>query len=40
MRRKAIMAALLLTMTFLTGCAKDSKDNVVTITNVSYDPTR
>ena len=40
MRRKAIMAVLLLTMTFLTGCAKDGKDNVVTITNVSYDPTR
>mgnify|MGYP000822580768 CR=1 FL=1 len=40
MKKRAIIAVFLFVLCFLTGCAKDSKDGTITITNVSYDPTR
>ena len=40
MKKRAIIAVFLFVLCFLTGCAIDSKDGTITITNVSYDPTR
>ena len=40
MKKRANIAVFLFVLCFLTGCAKDSKDGTITITNVSYDPTR
>ena len=40
MKRRLIIAAVLSSMMVLTACSGKSDDGTITITNVSYDPTR
>mgnify|MGYP004570142213 CR=1 FL=1 len=40
MKKKRILLGLLAVMLILPGCGKKTEDGTVTITNVSYDPTR
>lgn len=40
MKKKLILLGLLAVMLILPGCGKKAEDGTVTITNVSYDPTR
>ena len=40
MKKRLIIAAVLSSMMVLTACSGKSDDGTITITNVSYDPTR
>lgn len=40
MKKKMAVTALLVAATFITGCGSSADDGTITITNVSYDPTR
>ena len=40
MKKRLIIAAVLSSMMVFTACSGKSDDGTITITNVSYDPTR